>query len=108
MLDDARWRHLLEGNQTKVEHRYADRFLDPREFQWESQASTTLESLKGRRIAGHVAEGRAVHLFLQYDSHTDFTYLGPVTYQSHDGKKPMRVRFELAETLPPNLWKIWS
>ncbi len=29
---------LRKGEQVKVEHRYADRFLSPQEFNWESQA----------------------------------------------------------------------
>ena len=99
---------LRKTNQTKVEHRYADRFLSQSELQWESQASTTVESLKGRRIIGHAKEGRTVHLFVQYDSHQDFTYLGAVRYESHEGEKPMRVRFALEQTLPEALWKMWS
>lgn len=99
---------LRKSSQTKMEHRYADRFLSANEFQWESQASTTADSLKGRRIRMHVAERRTLHLFVQYDSHQNFTYLGPVTYRSHEGDKPMRVRFALAEPLPPALWKMWS
>ena len=41
--------------------RYADRFLSPNEFQWESQATTTPEGAKGRRVIGHRAEGRTIH-----------------------------------------------
>ena len=99
---------LRKTSQTKVEHRYADRFLSPTTFQWESQASTKLDSLKGRRIIGHSAEGRTVHLFVQYDSHQDFTYLGPVRHMDHEGETPIRVRFELSQPLPSPLWKLWS
>lgn len=99
---------LRKTNQTKVEHRYADRFLSPKVLQWESQASTKVDSLKGRRIVGHAKEGRTVHLFVQYDSHQDFTYLGAVKYLGHEGEAPMRVRFELEQALPETLWKIWS
>ncbi len=99
---------LRKADQKKVEHRYADRFLSRTELQWESQASTKRDSLKGRRIIGHTKEGRTVHLFVQYDSHQDFTYLGTVKYLSHEGQEPMRVRFELDQALPENLWKMWS
>jgi superfamily II DNA or RNA helicase/diadenosine tetraphosphate (Ap4A) HIT family hydrolase/SOS-response transcriptional repressor LexA len=99
---------LRKSTQTKMEHRYADRFLSPTELQWESQASTKLDSLKGRRIVGHEQEGRAVHLFVQYDSHQDFTYLGTLRYLGHEGETPMRVRFQLGQALPEALWKMWS
>ena len=85
----------------------ADRFLSPSEFQWESQASTKVDSLKGRRITGHMQERRKLHLFVQYDSHQSFAYLGEVTYVSHEGETPMRVRFEMKRPLPENLAKVW-
>ena len=99
---------LRKGAQTKIEHRYADRFLSPSVFQWESQASTAEDSLKGRRIRGVDGEPRTIHLFVQYESHQDFTYLGPVKYIGHEGEKPMRVRFELQEPLTEALWKMWG
>ena len=99
---------LRKGPQTKIEHRYADRFLSASLFQWESQASTTEDSLKGRRIRGADGEPRIIHLFVQYESHQDFTYLGPVKYQNHEGEKPMRVRFELQQPLTEALWKMWG
>ena len=99
---------LRKAHQAKVEHRYADRFLSPTEFQWESQASTKASSLKGTRIRKHAAEGRTIHLFVQYDSHQLFSYLGAVKYVDHEGETPMRVRFELSEALPTPLWKLWS
>ncbi len=98
---------LRKGSGIKVEHRYADRFLSATELQWESQASTTADTLKGRRIRG--AEGpRTIHLFVQYESHQPLTYLGPVKYVSHEGDKPMRVHFELQQALPETLWKMWG
>src|SRR5205085_1353906 len=99
---------LRKAGQTKVEHRYADQFLDASSLQWESQASTTLASSKGQRITGHVAERRTIHLFVQYDAHSPFTYCGPLTYESHEGEKPMRVRFRLGVPLPDTLWKLWG
>jgi superfamily II DNA or RNA helicase/diadenosine tetraphosphate (Ap4A) HIT family hydrolase/HKD family nuclease len=99
---------LRKGGQTKVEHRYADRFLSPTEMQWESQASTKEDGLKGRRIRGVDGEARAIHLFVQYDSHKPFSYLGPVKYLSHEGEAPMRVRLGLESALPEALWKMWG
>lgn len=99
---------LRKAGQTKVEHRYADQFVTPSSLQWDSQASTTLASLKGRRIVGHEAEGRTIHLFVQYDAHSPFTYFGPLIYSSHEGEKPMHVAFRLVHALPDTLWKLWG
>ncbi len=99
---------LRKDAQTKVEHRYADRFLSRSDFQWESQASTQVRFAKGQHIIGHVREGRQLHLFVKYDSDQDFIYLGTVLYRSHEGEKPMRVMFTLDQPLPETLWKIWS
>jgi len=99
---------LRKGDQKKIEHRYADRFLSAHEFQWESQASTTEASLKGRRIRGIEGEARTIHLFVQYEFHQTFTYLGPLKYVRHEGEKPMRVRFELQQPLTEALSKMWG
>src|SRR5690349_3779119 len=40
-------------------------------MQWESQASTAADSLKGRRIRGLIETPRTFHLFLQYEAHRE-------------------------------------
>ncbi|MBW2258079.1 MAG: DUF3427 domain-containing protein, partial [Deltaproteobacteria bacterium] len=73
---------LRKPKDTPLEHRYAYRFLGPGEFQWESQASTTVAGAKGQRIVGHAEEGRTIHLFVRYHGKDaaskaeDFTYCG--------------------------------
>ncbi|MCA9599553.1 MAG: DUF3427 domain-containing protein, partial [Myxococcales bacterium] len=99
---------LRKGSGTKPEHRYADRFLTPAEFQWESQASTKLESAKGRHITQHDAEGRRVHLFTRYDDRDDFVYCGTLHYLRHEGEQPMRVWWRLDVELPEGLWRLWK
>jgi len=99
---------LRKAGQTKIEHRYADKFVSPTELLWDLQASTGADGAKGRRIRGADGEPRTIHLFVQYDSHSTFTYLGPVKYLSHEGDRPMHVRFALGKPLPSDLWKIWS
>jgi superfamily II DNA or RNA helicase/diadenosine tetraphosphate (Ap4A) HIT family hydrolase/HKD family nuclease len=99
---------LQKPPDTKPEHRYADAFVSREQFQWESQASTAVDSAKGRRIIGHRKEGRAVHLFVRYASKgDDYTYCGRLSYQRHEGEKPIRVWWELVERLPEGLWRLW-
>lgn len=99
---------LRKPPSTKLEHRYADRFLSRREFQWESQASTTPKSKKGRSVIDHKAEKRAVHLFVRPEEKVKFVYCGKVAYKRHTGSKPIRVWFELENELPLDLYRRWA
>jgi superfamily II DNA or RNA helicase len=99
---------LRKDDQTKPEHRYADCFVSRSELQWESQASTTPDSQKGRRIIEHQAEGRSIHLFVRYQSRESFLYCGRVSYLRHEGSTPMRVWFRLEKELPEGLWRVWG
>lgn len=98
---------LRKGANTPPEQRYADRFISRTEFQWESQASTTPESAKGRRVLQSSDEGRTVHLFVRYRDRSPFTYCGPVVPVRHEGSAPIRIWFELENELPDGLWKLW-
>ena len=104
---------LVKTESTPLEHRYADEFLSPTEFQWESQDKTTLKSAKGRRILHHAKEGRRIHLFVRYNPKTPegmgepFTYCGTVTYDRHEGEEPIRVWFRMDEPLPKRLFHAW-
>jgi phage repressor protein C with HTH and peptisase S24 domain len=99
---------LRKPASTPIEHRYADRFLSPTEFQWESQASTTPGSKKGQSIIDHQHQGRHVHLFVRPEAKIPFVYCGTVRYERHQGEKPMRVWFRMNEALPKELYARWS
>jgi superfamily II DNA or RNA helicase/diadenosine tetraphosphate (Ap4A) HIT family hydrolase len=98
---------LRKPESTPIEHRYADRFLSPREFQWESQATTTPGSRKGQSIIAHRAQNRRIHLFVRPEEKVPFVYCGTVQYVRHEGEKPMRVWFRLDEELPKGLYARW-
>ena len=99
---------LRKGAQTKIEHRYADR------FSLALCVSVGVTGLHRRGFAQRASHSRGrwraktIHLFVQYELDQDFTYLGPVKYIGHEGEKPMRVRFELQEPLTEALWKMWG
>jgi hypothetical protein len=99
---------LRKGHTMPLQHHYADRFLSPREFQWESQNSTSPESKKGRSIIQHLKQERQIHLFVKYRSKDDFTYCGTMNCQRHEGSKPMTVWCELNRPLPDALWELWG
>ena len=106
--------NLHKSDDVKLEHRYADRFLAPDEFQWESQASTTVAGAKGQRILHHTREGRHIHLFARYHSRDAggqgerYVYCGTLQTLRHEGEAPIRVWFHLDQPLPRDLWQAWS
>jgi hypothetical protein len=106
--------NLRKPKNTPIEHRYADRFISPTEFQWESQASTAVADKKGQRIIHHERDGRPLHLFVRYLSKDGqgapepYTYCGTLHYLRHQGEQPLRVWFGLNDPLPERLWRTWS
>lgn len=106
--------NLHKGDEVRAEHRYADRFVSPDEFQWESQATTTCAGAKGQRILHHAREGRHIHLFVRYHARDaagkgePYVYCGTVRPLRHAGEAPIRVWFNLDQPLPRELWQVWS
>lgn len=105
---------LRKRDDTPLEQRYADRFESPAALRWESQQSTTPQSLKGRRLLNHQAEGRAVHLFVRYRQKTKkqtaepFVYCGTLQLERHEGSTPIRAWWRLDDRLPEGLWALWG
>ncbi|WP_289008924.1 DEAD/DEAH box helicase [uncultured Thermomonospora sp.] len=83
---------------------YNDRAVDPTLFHWESQSRTREDSETGQRYIHHVEWGTSVHLFLRKQKGDPYTYAGPMTYQDHEGERPMRIHWRLAHPLPPEVF----
>ena len=83
------------------EHQYMDRFIDEETFHWQSQNSVSPDSKRGGEIVSHRNLGISVHLFVRDKRTTKagkgapFTYFGLVDYLSHEGSKPMSVKWRL-------------
>ena len=75
---------------------YVDHFEGDSTFVWSSQTSTGPDGKKGREIIGALERGTFIHLWVRRRK-TDvaFAYLGLVVPVSHEGAKPMSVRFRL-------------
>ena len=89
---------------------YADTALSSTIFQWESQSSTASTSETGQRYINHRDLGTTFHLFVREwktDPETKatmpFMYFGPADYMSHEGSKPMRIRWHLQYPLPADV-----
>lgn len=85
---------------------YRDYPISPILFHWESQWTTTLASPTGQR---YVTGESTVMLFVRVRSKGEFgtepyTYLGPATYVSHEGERPIAITWQLATPMPHELF----
>ncbi|MFJ8361465.1 DUF3427 domain-containing protein [Streptomyces sp. NPDC093984] len=90
--------------------RYKDYALSPTLFHWESQNSTAADSRTGRRYREHAQRGSQILLFMRRYKNTDigksqpWMLLGPATYKTHTGSKPMAITWRLKHELPADVW----
>ena len=84
---------------------YIDAFESPTTFTWSSQATTSPESKPGREVLDALETGMRLHLWARADKSTrDFEYCGLIAPISHEGSRPMQVRFRLLTPLTPEAW----
>ncbi|MGB3055657.1 MAG: DUF3427 domain-containing protein [Acidimicrobiales bacterium] len=85
--------------------RYRDYAITRNLIHWESQSRTTEDSPTGLRYRNHVEMGHSILLFgrLRNDDRA-FWFLGPATYRSHKGERPMAITWELEVPLPGDLY----
>jgi hypothetical protein len=89
--------------------RYRGLALGPALFHWESQSTTTAASAIGQRYIHHASRGSKVLLFVREQRKQDgrpggptepFVCLGFATYESHEGERPMAIRWRLERDIP--------
>jgi superfamily II DNA or RNA helicase len=85
--------------------RYNDYAISPLEFHWESQSLTRETSATGQRYIHHVERGSRVLLFVREESKRGgvtlpFLCLGFADYVSHEGERPMAIRWRLHRAIP--------
>ena len=83
--------------------------VGPSLFHWESQSTTTASSATGQRYIHHAERGSRVLLFVREQCKRDgraggptepFVCLGFATYESHEGERPMAIRWRLEREIP--------
>jgi len=85
--------------------RYRDYAISPDLIHWESQSQAREASPTGQRYQHHVAMGTSVLLFGRLNQRDKaFWFLGPATYVSHVGERPMAVTWRLTHPLPGDLF----
>ena len=85
--------------------RYNDYAISPWEFHWESQSLTRESSPTGQRYIHHVERGSRVLLFVREENKRGgvtqpFLCLGFAEYVSHEGERPMAIRWRLQQAIP--------
>lgn len=90
---------------------YEDFAISETLFHWQSQNSVKPDSTKGLSYINHKKEGKSVLLFVREKNEDEFgntmgsVLLGQVSIKEHYGSKPMSIKWELNEPMPPFLWK---
>jgi hypothetical protein len=90
---------------------YDDYAISETIFHWQSQNRTTPESKVGISYIQQDQTGKILLLFVreekkdQYGFTSPYYFLGPVSYISHKGSRPMSINWELKEPIPAYLWK---
>lgn len=85
--------------------RYRDYAINRELIHWESQNVTRAASETGRRYQNHVEHGSSVMLFARLrQSDSAFWFLGPASYVSHEGERPMAIVWRLERPLPGDLF----
>ena len=75
---------------------YVDHFEGPDTFVWSSQNKVGPDRKEGREILEALETGTSVHLWVRRrKADVAFTYLGLVVPTSHEGDRPMSVRFRM-------------
>lgn len=80
-------------------------------FHWQSQSTTPDTSVTGTRYRTHEKTGDQILLFIR-DRKSDrfgaqpFVFLGPVTYVSHTGSKPMNITWRMKHPIPAKHRKV--
>ena len=89
---------------------YADYPINPELFHWESQSTTSVASPTGQR---YITGTSSVLLFARYEQQDDFgtspyLFLGPASYVSHTGDRPIAITWRLHTPMPTDFFNLTS
>lgn len=89
--------------------RYRDYAISPTLLHWESQSGTREASETGQRYQTHESNGSVVLPFARLTTDDRaFWLLGPATYVTHEGERPMALTWRLSHQLPGDLFANFS
>ena len=87
---------------------YEDYATSEDRFHWQSQSTTSEKSPTGQRYINHEFRNSTVLLFVREDKKINnlnmpYYFLGPATYVSHEGSRPMSIIWRLKSPMPGKL-----
>jgi superfamily II DNA or RNA helicase len=86
--------------------RYRDYAISRELIHWESQSTTGANSPTGRRYQHHATTAHHILLFARLSAEDRaFVFLGPATYVSHVGERPMAIVWRLEHPLSGDLFQ---
>lgn len=85
--------------------RYRDYAISRELIHWESQSVTSVASPTGQRYVNQATTGTQVMLFARLrQSERHYWFLGPATYVTHEGERPIAITWRLEHPLPVDLF----
>jgi hypothetical protein len=90
---------------------YKDFAVSETIFEWQTQNAASPDKGKGKEYIIHKKTGRTILLFVreknedEFENTMGFVFLGEANIIDHYGSKPMSIKWELNEPMPPYLWK---
>jgi superfamily II DNA or RNA helicase len=92
---------------------YRDYAISPTLFHWESQSNTSVSSPTGQRYLNHRELDTNILIFARQHKLIDlgtspYLFLGPATYTTHTGDRPIAITWRLTHPMPTDLFQAAS
>lgn len=92
---------------------YRDYAISPTLFHWETQSITSVTSRVGQRYLNHRDQDTRILIFARERKLTDlgtapYLFLGPATYTSHTGDRPIAITWQLDHAMPTEMFQAAS
>jgi superfamily II DNA or RNA helicase len=90
---------------------YQDYAINETIFHWQTQNAASPNKGKGLSYINHQNLGKRILLFIRERNEDEFgnriayVFIGDGTFTDYEGSKPMSIKWELHEPMPPFLWK---
>ncbi|GAA1568570.1 DUF3427 domain-containing protein [Kribbella karoonensis] len=92
---------------------YRDYAISPTLFHWETQSTTSTSSKVGQRYLNHRDHDTKILIFARQHKLTElgtspYLFLGPATYTSHTGDRPIAITWQLDHPMPTEMFQAAS
>ncbi len=88
--------------------RYRDYAISPTLFHWETQAIASIERESGRRYVESPGNGWTFFLFVRSDPGAAYAFLGPVTFVTAAGDRPIGITWKLQHAMSGGLFDAFA